>query len=128
MYKLTIFPKRKQQTVTEIEYVYVEPEIEKPTLKSLGIFTATHYCPCATCCGKANGITATGTKATAGRTVAVDPKIIPYGTEIIMNGHTYIAEDCGGAIKGKRIDIFCDSHETALVSGVKKVEVFVNGT
>ena len=113
------------KTVTEIEYVYVESGIEEPTLKSLGVFTATHYCSCAICCGKTNGITATGTKATAGRTIAVDPSVIPYGTEVIVNGNTYIAEDCGGAIKGKRIDIFCDSHETALVNGLKRVEVFV---
>lgn len=115
------FPK----TITETEFIYVAPEQAQQPLKSLGIFTATHYCPCVKCCGKTDGITATGTKAAEGRTIAVDPNVIPYGTEVIINGGTYIAEDCGGAVKGKRVDIFCDSHETALMNGVKYVEVFV---
>ena len=79
--------------------------------------TATAYCPCVKCCGKTDGITATGTKAIAGRTIAVDPSVIPYGTEVIINGNTYIAEDCGGAINGNDIDIFFDSHEAALQFG-----------
>ena len=79
--------------------------------------TATAYCPCKKCCGKTDGITATGTQATAGRTIAVDPSIIPYGTEVIINGNTYVAEDCGGAVKGKDIDIFFNTHEEALQFG-----------
>lgn len=79
--------------------------------------TATAYCPCKKCCGKTDGITSTGAKATAGRTIAVDPSIIPYGTEVIINGHTYVAEDCGGAVKGNDIDIFFNSHEEALQFG-----------
>ena len=75
--------------------------------------TLTAYCPCVKCCGKSDGITASGTQATAGRTVAVDPRYIPYGTEIIIDGQTYIAEDCGGAIKGDRIDIYFDCHSEA---------------
>lgn len=74
--------------------------------------TATAYCPCEYCTD-GDGITATGTKATAGRTIAVDPSVIPYGTEVIINGHTYIAEDCGAAIKGNCIDIYFNSHEEA---------------
>lgn len=74
---------------------------------------ATAYCPCSKCCGKSDGITATGTKATAGRTIAVDPSVIPYGSEVIINGHTYVAEDTGGAIKGNRIDIYFATHEDA---------------
>lgn len=74
--------------------------------------TATAYCPCEYCTD-GDGITATGTQATAGRTIAVDPSVIPYGTEVIINGHTYIAEDCGAAIKGNCIDIYFNSHEEA---------------
>lgn len=81
--------------------------------------TATAYCPCVKCCGKNDGITATGTKATAGRTIAVDPTIIPYGAKVIIDGNTYIAEDCGGAVKGNAVDIFFDSHEAALAFGRK---------
>lgn len=88
---------------------------------------ATAYCPCEKCCGKTNGITATGTKATAGRTIAVDPKQIPYGTEVVIDGHTYVAEDCGGAIKGDHIDIFFDRHEDALAFGRKMLTAEIKG-
>lgn len=93
--------------------------------KSLGIFHITYYCPCEQCCGKgATGTTASGTKATAGRTIATDPSVIPKGTQVVIEGHTYTAEDTGGAIKGKRIDIFVDDHQEALRLGTKDVEVF----
>ena len=86
----------------------------------------TAYCSCEKCCGKTDGITATGVKATAGKTIAVDPKAIPYGTKVEIYGKTYVAEDCGGAIKGnKRIDIYCDSHRTALEFGVQYADVKV---
>lgn len=112
------------------EYVCVEPEpiseVEpEPALKSLGTFKLTAYCACSRCCGKCDGITATGVKATAGRTIAVDPSKIPYGTEVIINGHTYIAEDCGGAINGNKIDIFFNSHAEALRFGIQYAEIFV---
>lgn len=120
---------------TEVICVEAEPvpepvnetkaETEQPTLKSLGTFKLTAYCPCARCCGKCDGITATGTKATAGRTISVDPSKIPYGTEVIINGHTYIAEDCGGAINGNRIDIYFDSHTEALKFGIQYANVYV---
>ena len=86
---------------------------------------ATAYCPCEKCCGKNDGITATGVKARANRTVAVDPNVIPYGSEVIIDGNIYIAEDCGGAIKGNRIDIFFDDHTSALAFGVKKLDVYI---
>lgn len=112
------------------EYMCVEPEPisevkTEPALKSLGTFKLTAYCACSRCCGKCDGITATGVKATAGRTIAVDPSKIPYGTEVIINGHTYIAEDCGGAIKGNKIDIFFNSHAEALRFGIQYAEIFV---
>lgn len=94
-------------------------------LRSLGVFKISHYCPCEKCCGKSGGITATGVKATPRHTIAVDSKVIPYGTQVVIDGWTYTAEDCGGAIKGNRIDIFCDSHEEALNRGVIEREVFI---
>lgn len=93
--------------------------------ESLGIFQVTAYCPCQKCCGKyANGITASGTVATEGRTIAVDPDKIPYGTRIVMNGHTYVAEECGSGVNGNHIDLFMSSHEKALQWGLKHLEVF----
>lgn len=97
----------------------------------LGEFKLTAYCPCAKCCGKwANGITATGTTATEGRTIAVDPRVIPYGSSVTIYfadgaSHSYTAEDCGGAIKGNRIDVFFDSHGAARAFGVQSAMVYV---
>ncbi len=88
------------------------------------IYKITAYCPCAKCCGKATGRTASGTMATAGRTVAA-PKNFSFGTKISINGKTYVVEDRGGAIKGNRIDLFVSSHSEALRWGVKYLPVKV---
>lgn len=99
--------------------------IQTPSKVSLGTFKLTAYCPCSRCCGKSDGITASGTKATQGRTIAVDTRVIPIGKNVIIDGNTYIAEDTGGAIKGNRIDIYFNSHQEALNFGIKYKEVFV---
>ena len=101
-------------------------EENAPQMVSLGEYKITAYCPCAKCCGKSDGITATGMLARQGRTIAVDPQKIAYGDRVIINGHTYTAEDCGGAIKGNRIDVYFDSHEDALEFGVQYAEVFLD--
>lgn len=98
-------------------------EPDPPETISLGEYTITHYCACSKCCGKSDAITATGTVATEGRTIAVDPSVIPYGTQIIIDGHIYIAEDCGSAIKGQRIDIYVADHQEALSRGIITREV-----
>lgn len=119
------------RTITRVEYAAPEEpaEPEQPRLTSLGLYKITAYCPCERCCGKTDGITATGTAATEGRTIAVDPSVIPYGSVVYFEGMDgciggYVAEDCGGAIKGNRIDLFCADHETALEWGVREMEVY----
>lgn len=87
---------------------------------------ATAYCPCEKCCGAyANGTTHIGLPAKQG-VIAVDPKLIPLGTRVYVDGYGYaIAADTGGAIKGSRIDVCYDTHEEALRWGVKQVKVYV---
>lgn len=110
---------------TEAKAVFVKPhtvtaEETSPEFLDMGEFKLTAYCACSECCGKwADGITATGTKPVQGRTIAVDNDVIPYGYEVIINGHTYTAEDCGGGIIGKEIDIYFDNHEEANEFGVR---------
>ena len=95
-------------------------------LEYLGNFRITHYCPCSICCGAyANGITATGTVATAGRTIAVSPSEIPYGSKVMINGNIYIAEDCGSGINNHCIDIYVNDHQEALNKGVYYTDVYL---
>lgn len=103
------------------ENVRLQAEIDKTKASKvfLGNFKITHYCNCSKCCGRwAWGATASDTMPKEGRTIAVDPKIIPLGSKVEINGIEYIAEDTGGAIKGNKIDIYIDSHSRALQLGV----------
>ncbi len=116
----------KAQAVQEAAKEQEEPaSADRPA--SLGIYEVTAYCPCEKCCGKSDGITASGTVATAGRTIAADTNDLPFGSEVIINGRTYVVEDRGGAIRGKRIDIFFDTHAAALEFGRQSIEVFYGG-
>ena len=94
------------------------------TTASNGRYKVTAYCSCAKCCGKTNGVTASGVKATANHTVAA-PSTFAFGTQMIINGQTYVVEDRGGAIQGNRIDIYVNSHSAALQWGVKYLPVSV---
>ena len=73
----------------------------------------------------ADGVTATGVKAKYG-IVAVDPRVIPLGTRLFVEGYGYaVAADTGGAIKGLRIDLFYESRKEALKFGRRKVKVYI---
>ena len=122
--------KTSQSDVKEPEQQSEEQQARE--LISLGEFDITYYCPCERCCGKSPsdasyGKTATGTFATPNHTIAVDPAVIPYGREVVIEGMKYIyrAEDCGGGVNQKHIDIFVAYHEEALQLGRKKAEVWL---
>lgn len=118
-----------EQLAVVCEEVNTEPV--EPELVSLGEFKITYYCPCEICCGiwsnPQNPTTASGARAEAGKTIAVDPSVIPYGTEVVIDGHTYTAQDSGSAIKDKKIDIYVEDHQEALLLGVEYAEVFIEG-
>lgn len=100
-------------------------QIEIPEYEYLGTFITTAYCPCYSCSSDFGYQTATGVTAKEGVTIAVDPSVIPYGTVVIIDGHEYIAQDCGSEISGKDIDIFFESHSVAREYGVQEKEVYV---
>lgn len=92
---------------------------------SLGEFTLTAYCSCKKCTGKwADGITASGLTAEPGM-IAVDPNVISLGSYVMIDGVEYLAADTGGTIKGNRIDVFCEDHQSALEYGVQSHEVYL---
>ncbi len=69
-------------------------------------------------------MTSTGVIAQEGRTIAVDPSIIPYGTRVIIGNHEYVAEDTGSALIGNKIiDIFVEEP----LEEMYYTEVFVRG-
>lgn len=102
-----------------------EPESKQPAMQS-AVFTAYAYCACEKCCGKwaEYGLTASGTVPQEGRTVAVDPDVIPMGSELWIDGEgPFIAEDTGSGIAGNTIDVFFQSHAAALEWGKREVTV-----
>ena len=99
--------------------------------------TATAYCPCVKCCGIYSQEhpsrintgyvqkTSSGTIPTQGRTIAVDTKVIPMGSRVLIGDNIYIAEDTGSGVCGNHVDIFFASHSDALKWGKQTVEVYV---
>lgn len=70
--------------------------------------------------------TSTGTRPQVNHTIAVDPKVIPYGSKVYIEGYgTYVAEDCGGAIKGNIIDIYMSSYNECMQFGRRKAKVYI---
>lgn len=100
-------------------------------LHYLGEFEYTGYCKCTICCdsygsnrpvldGKEVVYTSSGEYASK-YTIAVDPKVIPIGSMVYLEGYGMrIAQDVGGAIKGNRVDIYCETHDEALTVGRQK--------
>ena len=75
--------------------------------------------------GSSSGRTATGLKIGHG-VVAVDPRFIPLGTRLYIEGYGYaVAADTGGAIKGNRIDLGHDTYHKAQQVGRRKVIVHI---
>ena len=77
--------------------------------KDLGYFSLTFYVPD----GKWGRATATGEEPVHLRTCAVDPRIVPYGSVLLVvsdTGRTLTvrANDCGSGIIGNKLDVFWD--------------------
>lgn len=123
-------PSAEPVSVTE-EPVVAEQEAQvMPWAKSMEC-KVTFYDCCVKCCGKTNGITASGEKAVPHQTCAVDPKTIPLGTDVFIDYgdgelHKYRANDTGSGIKGARIDVCVGSHAEALKIGTRQATVYWN--
>ena len=113
---------QKQTTTSRGGNTSTTTKTEKGNLTYLGYYKLTHYCSCSKCCGKSNGITASGKKVQEGITVACNS--LPLGTKISINGHIYEVQDRGG-MKSNVIDIYVDGHQKALNLGVKYADVYI---
>lgn len=123
--------------VAVVKEISVEETVVEPEYIDLGEFKLTAYCSCQKCCGEwalnrpvdeyGNEIVlgSCGERLTAGYSVAVDPDVIPYGSKLLINGQIYEAQDCGGAIKDKRLDVYFNDHNEALVFGVQYADVML---
>ena len=91
----------------------------------IGECTITAYCCEAYehICGTGDGLTATGLLVSPGM-VAVDPKVIPLGSTVVINGRKYLAADTG--VTGLCIDVAVPTHEEALELGVRTAEVWID--
>ena len=94
-------------------------------------FNTSAYCSCAKCCGKTNGITASGAKASEWYTLAAGSGY-KLGTVIYIpafsnkpNGGWFVVQDRGGAISNSKLDVYMGSHSQALQFGRKTLECYV---
>ena len=104
----------------------------------LGEFKLTAYCSCVKCCGQwaidrevdENGnpivLTASGATAQVNHTVAVDPSVLPFGSELYVPGYGfYVAEDSGNGVEGNHLDIYFSSHDEAVNHGLAYNDVWL---
>lgn len=101
-----------------------QTEQASPAAAKTITMSATAYTAYCTGC---SGVTANGTNLRANpdlKVIAVDPRIIPLGTRVWVEGYgEAIAADTGGAIKGNKIDVFIPTKEDAMNWGLRTVTV-----
>ncbi|PEJ54504.1 MULTISPECIES: 3D domain-containing protein [unclassified Bacillus (in: firmicutes)] len=126
----------KSDLIKVNQVLQIKPTTKKKTTKKTTAKSATPYKvikmkataytgSCKGCSGK----TATGIdlkKNPKVKVISVDPKVIPLGSKVYVEGYGYaIAGDTGGSLKGNKIDVFIPSQKNALKWGVKTVTVKV---
>jgi 3D (Asp-Asp-Asp) domain-containing protein len=128
----------KIQELAEINQTIVDLKKDEYKLIYLGEFKLTAYCSCEVCCGQwaidreldENGnpiiYTASGNIAQVNHTIAVDPSVLPFGSEVYIPGYgIFVAEDSGYGVNGNHIDIYFESHEEAVSHGVAYKDVWL---
>lgn len=117
-----------EEVQEDFENYYIEQALLAKANK-IDDVKVSHYCCCVKCCGKDDGITYSGVKATPGVTVAVDTSIIPLGSDVLVDYgdgiiNYYRADDTGSAIKGNELDLCVSSHQDAINMGVRTATVY----
>ncbi len=95
---------------------------ERIEINVIGEYEVTAYCHCVKCCGKSDRMTASGYRLKDGDLcIAAD---LPFGTVLSVPGYGIATVlDRGGAIKGKRLDLYFDTHQKALNWGRKTLQI-----
>ena len=109
---------KKQKSQKETKTVSKKSSNAKSNLGKKITVSATAY--------SGDGITSRGTVPKWG-TIAVDPSVIPYGSKIYIPqfDQYFIAEDCGGGIKGNKIDIFMNSESQCNNWGKRTIDIYI---
>ncbi|MEK3719456.1 3D domain-containing protein [Paenibacillus sp. FSL H8-0034] len=125
----------QQLHIPSAEAVIPLPDDQPKVISQVMNSTLTAYTAGVESTGKSEGhpeygITFSGSKAEEGRTIAVDPAVIPIGTEVFIDGvGIRTAEDTGSAVRGARIDVYMNDLGEAVDFGVKRnVKVYVLST
>ena len=118
-----------EEVQEDFENYYIEQALLAKANKIEDV-KVSHYCCCVKCCGKDDGITYSGVKATPGVTQAVDTSIIPFGSDVLVDYgdgiiNYYRADDTGSAIKGNKLDLCVGSHQDAINLGVRTATVYL---
>ena len=119
---------KNEELIKEIARLNGDMEVLKAYLFGYcGEFEITYYDACKQCCGKTNGITASGAKVQDGVTVAADTSVLPMGSKIYIEGMGWrTVQDRGGAIKGKKLDIYIPNcHDSPMPYNKQKLNVWV---
>ncbi len=121
-----IYPKQQLKLKKTTAQTISKPSTSSSTDKVVKEFTVSATAYTAYCKG-CSGITRTGInlkKNPGAKVIAVDPKVIPLGTKVWVEGYGYaVAGDTGGAIKGNKIDVFIPTQSQALKWGRKNVKI-----
>ena len=124
--KTRTVPVQKSNVSQPVEQPKKEVQVSSAEDESVKEMTVTATAYTAYCTG-CSGTTAIGIDLRANpnqRVIAVDPRVIPLGTKVWVEGYgEAIAGDTGGAIKGNKIDVFIPSQESAMAWGVKTVKI-----
>lgn len=119
-------PTQKTNVSQPVEQTKEEVQVSSAGEEAVKEMTVTATAYTAYCTG-CSGTTAIGIDLRANpnqRVIAVDPRVIPLGTKVWVEGYgEAIAGDTGGAIKGNKIDVFIPSQESAIAWGVKTVKI-----
>ena len=125
--EITNLNKSNQDLSSQLTSVQFDLEaLKQNQVAYIGKYKITYYCACKQCCGKTNGITASGAKVQEGVTVAADTSKLPFGTNIYISGIGWrTVQDRGGAIKGNRLDIYISCHNDPMPYNVQNLDVWV---